>query len=423
MEINEIIRVRIIDTNENGVGIAKFDRAVVFVRGAVCGDICDVRIISHEKNYYTAEIYNMIEESEYRILPDCDKFSECGGCTLSNVTYEYENEIKKKSIMAALRRNGLDYTIVEDTVFYSEREHYRNNVTLHYNGEYFGYYAEKTNTPTIFGACLLCPIEFYAVADKINAYAEMLKGYNPTDVHIRNNSKNDIVVSLYTQDNISNSIKHEFAENIREGNEGIKDVNFVCAGIGTTYIEDEIAGVKMRFSSEAFRQVNTPAFEELLEIVCDISRNFDFEFAADLYCGSGIIGLKLAKMFPDRKFIGIEINPDSIRDAKYNAKENNIDNIDFYTGDSASLLDRIHGKGLPEMITVDPPRAGLSKKVCSDIVKIAPTNLIYVSCNPQTLVRDLKYFNANGYEIKRFIPVNLFPFTKHCECVVWLTRK
>ena len=422
MEINEIIRVRIIDTNENGVGIAKYDGAVVFAKGTVCGDLCDVRIISHEKNYYTAEVSRMIEKSEYRISPECDKFSECGGCTLSNVTYEYENEIKKKSIMSALRRSGLEYSIVEDTVFCSERKHYRNNVTLHYNGEYFGYYSEKTNTPTEFGKCKLSPAEFHAIADTINANAKMLRECTPTDIHIRNNSINEIIVSIYVKNSVPDSVRNEFTDKIMECCKSIRDVNFVCSGRGASYIEDDIAGIKMRFSSEAFRQVNTPAFEKLLEIVCEIIRNLDFEFASDLYCGSGIIGLKLAKMFPERKFIGIEINPDSIRDAKYNAKKNNINNIEFYTGDSASLLDRIHGKGLPEMITVDPPRAGLSKKVCSDIVKISPNNLIYVSCNPQTLVRDLKYFNDNGYVIKRVIPVNLFPFTKHCECVVWLTR-
>ena len=147
-----------------------------------------------------------------------------------------------------------------------------------------------------------------------------------------------------------------------------------------------------------------------------------FTFCADLYCGSGIIGLAIAKTIPNKRFIGIEINTDSIRDAKVNAKINGIGNIEFFAGDSADLKKHLNDGVLPELITVDPPRAGLSKKMCADIVSVNPDNIIYVSCNPQTLVRDLKYFADNGYSIEKAIPVNLFPYTKHVETVVLLSK-
>ena len=148
-----------------------------------------------------------------------------------------------------------------------------------------------------------------------------------------------------------------------------------------------------------------------------------FTFCADLYCGSGIIGLAIAKSIPNKRFIGIEINPDSIRDAKVNAKINGIENIEFFAGDSADLKKHLNNGVLPELITVDPPRAGLSKKMCADIVSVNPDNIIYVSCNPQTLVRDLKYFADNGYSIEKAIPVNLFPYTKHVETVCLLVLR
>ena len=328
-------------------------------------------------------------------------------------------------MVSAFRRAGLDYAIVGDTLHTDERKHYRNNITLHYNGGKFGYYAEKTNVAVDFGKCLLSSVSFYAVADYVNAHVSDIGMFAPSDMHIRDNSAGDITVSIYTGKKVPESKKDEFRgrffQNFSE--ESTKyTVNFVCGNTGASVIDDRIFGLDMRFSSEAFRQVNTSAFEKLLEVVCSMAEDCKFTFCADLYCGSGIIGLAIAKSIPNKRFIGIEINPDSIRDAKVNAKINGIENIEFFAGDSADLKKHLNNGVLPELITVDPPRAGLSKKMCADIVSVNPDNIIYVSCNPQTLVRDLKYFADNGYSIEKAIPVNLFPYTKHVETVVLLSK-
>ena len=425
MNTGEIIEARIIDTNANGAGIAKIDGAAVFIGGSVEGDLVKAEITSHEKNYYTAKIIEIIEESEYRITPECANFSLCGGCALGNINFEYENRIKKHTVISAFRRFGLDYAIVGDTLHTDGRKHYRNNITLHYNGGKFGYYAEKTNAAVNFGKCILCPVSFYAVVDYVNTHISDIGMFAPSDMHIRDNSVGDITVSIYTGKKVpepkKNGFRGRFLQNFSKESRNYT-VNFICGNTGASVIDDRIFGLDMRFSSEAFRQVNTPAFEKLLDVVCSMAENCRFSFCADLYCGSGIIGLAIAKTIPNKRFIGIEINPDSIHDAKVNAKINGIENIEFFAGDSADLKKHINDGVLPELITVDPPRAGLSKKMSADIVLVNPDNIIYVSCNPQTLARDLKYFADNGYSIEKAIPVNLFPYTKHVETVCFLSK-
>ncbi len=426
MNINDIAVLEIIDTNENGMGIAKKDKAVIFIAGAVKGDIAEVKIVSHEKNYYTAEIVKLISLSEYRIKPECCNFGSCGGCTLGNVSYEYENVIKKNAVIAAFRRAGVDYSVVRDTVYYPERKHYRNNISLHFDGEKFAYYASKTNDAVPFTGCLLPPSTFSAIANHCNLISANVKEYILSDIHIRDNCNGDITVSIYTEKavnkDISEALRDDFDEKFKSDGEHSHSLNFICNNSGSSYIYDRIFGLEMRYSSEAFRQVNTKAFELLLEIVCSYASLCDFNFGADLYCGSGIIGLSVAKRMPEKHFIGIEINPDSISDAKYNAMKNGIDNIEYFVGDSSSLYNKVDNKSLPELVIVDPPRAGLSQTLCSDLIKISPSNIIYVSCNPQTLSRDLKFLTQNGYRIEQAVPVNLFPFTKHVETVVLLSK-
>ena len=183
----------------------------------------------------------------------------------------------------------------------------------------------------------------------------------------------------------------------------------------------------MRFASEVFRQVNHDAAEILMELVCDFAAEEPFSYAADLYCGSGAFGLVLAKRFPHARFFGLEIDRDAIRAAKAHADANGLTNIEFVCSDAASFDGRIPaGDGSfypPELVVVDPPRAGLSDKMRAGLVKLSPKRLAYVSCNPQTMARDLAELVRGGYELERVTPVNMFPMTKHVECVVCLCRE
>lgn len=420
MNIGDIIKTDITDMNERGVGVAKVDGAVVFVPETVTHDVIEARIVSKEKNYYVGECVGVVSPSEYRTVPVCaDK--KCGGCTLSHISYELENRIKNNTVRSAFRRAGLDYSLVEDTVCSEARTAYRNKITVHYSKETnaFGLYADKTNDVLPFSSCAICPDSINELVRFTNDNIDLLRDCAPISLSVRTAANDAVAVSLYCEKKCDAS---RYVSRVASAHPNVCGVNVIVNGKGGGYIGDEILGINMRFSSEAFRQVNKNAFEKLLGIVHSFAEERDFTCGADLYCGSGVIGLTLAKRFPKTKFYGIEINSDAIKDAKFNAAANGIDNIEFFCGDSATFKNRVGSNCRPELIVVDPPRAGLSKEMRAGMTELAPERIIYVSCNPQTMARDLASLKDSGYEIRRAVPVNMFPMTSHCECVVSLER-
>lgn len=424
MEKNSICRVNIIDTNENAVGIAKIDGAVVFVPGLVKGDTADVRIVSVKKNYAVAECVSTVSASEHRIAPVCPHAGECGGCTLSHVTYEHENEIKRNTVRSALRRLKMPHEAVDATVFSPSRTRYRNKITLHYSREAgaFGLYREKTNDVIPCTGCMLCTDRVNEVIGFINENVHMVRRYSPTSLEVRVSTKGEITVSLHSDAKNDTVFKNALCERFPEITGVIFCSATSCDESTRHYSRDRIMGLDLIFSTDGFRQVNDLVFEKMIEIVTEFAAECEFETAFDLYCGSGVIGLFLARHFKDAKFYGIEINPESIKDAKANAEKNGIDNIEFYCEDAAELRSKLSAAELPELVVVDPPRAGLSDMMRRELLALSPERIVYVSCNPQTLARDLADITAHGYEIGRVVPLNMFPMTKHVETIVCLKR-
>lgn len=425
MEKNSIYRVNIIDTNENAVGIAKIDGAVLFVPELVCGDVAEVRITSLKKNYAIAECVSLIEKSAHRIESVCPHAAECGGCTLSHVTYEHENEIKRNTVRSALRRLKLPHDAVSETVFSPSRTRYRNKITLHYSREAgaFGLYREKTNDVIPFTECLLCSERVNGVIRFINENVHLIRRYSPTSLEVRESTDGKITVSLHSDAMDDELFKDTLCSSFPE----VTGVVFVPSAPHAVterhYVSDSIMGLDLIFSTDGFRQVNDRAFEKMIEIVTGFAAEREFRTAFDLYCGSGVIGLFLARHFNDAKFYGIEINPESIKDAKKNAEQNGITNIEFYCGDAAELRSKLSDAEFPELVVVDPPRAGLSDMMRRELLALYPERIVYVSCNPQTLARDLADITAHGYGIKRAVPLNMFPMTKHVETIVCLERE
>ena len=425
MKIGDKITVEIIDTNENGNGIARQEGAVVFVPKLLPGEKAEVLLTAQEKNYYIAECLRKINESEDRIAELCPSADDCGGCTLGFMKFDTENIIKRNTVKAALRRAGLPYDVVRETIFSESRAGYRNKISVHYSplSEKFGYKREKSHEVIEFYRCLLCPEIINRIILWTNSHSELLSSLDPESLQIRTSS-DGVTVSLYCNnleqqvfDKYRCLLKREFAE--------ISEVLVFTKNIRTariTYIKDRIYGIAMSYTSEAFRQVNTPAFEKLLDIVHSFASECKFIYGADLYCGSGIIGLTLAKRFPSAVFWGIEINSDAVKDAERNAAENGIDNINFFAGDAATFGRRIPENKKPQLIVVDPPRAGLSKEMRSDLLRLSAERIIYVSCNPQTMARDIALLCEAGYTLREAVPVNMFPLTKHCECVSYLCK-
>jgi len=413
MEINGIYTIEITDVNENGAGFCKIDGMAVFVLGLLTGETAEIRITSIEKNYAMGECVHRLTDSPDRIVPVCPSASVCGGCTLAHTTYEAENRIKQNSVKSAFRRAGLPFEMVEDTVHGVHRTGYRNKLGVHPSESGFGLYRSGTNEAIPFNGCAICPDVMSGIVKFTNENPHPLAD----EMFIRTVSDGGVTVSLDTDGDIEDyktALLREFPE--------IRDVLAIRNGRTGGVIRDEICGVSMEFSTEAFRQVNSEAFALLLDLVHTMAESKSFRYGADLYCGSGIIGLTLARRFPDARFYGIEINADAIRDAKKNAAANGIGNIRFFCGDAASFREKIPKKELPQLVVVDPPRAGLSDSMRKGLLALMPETVIYVSCNPQTLARDVKSLSAQ-YDVKRVVPVNMFPMTKHCECVVMMEVK
>lgn len=417
MNIGDTVQLTVIDTNESGIGVARLEGAVVFVPSLVEGDTADITITEIKKNYATGKAVRNISYSDKRITPVCPAYEKCGGCTLAHVTYEYENEIKKKTVCAALRRAGLDFSFVGDTVFSPSRSSYRNKVTVHYDKRThrLGLYSEESHEVVQFSGCSLLPDLFNEIITFLNQNCSVLDSIGAKEIVLKSSSESTLAIIKADKkiDKIKKILNEKF------GNE-VTVADF--ANAENEYIHGDYGDLKMRFSAVGFRQVNNEAFSSLLEVVSDAVGETVFSSCADLYCGSGVIGLYLAMKHPNARFYGIEINEKSIEDAKHNADANRIKNISFFCGDAASFREKMPPDERPETVVVDPPRAGLSDKMKKELVSLAPERIVYISCNPQTLARDLKSLAENEYDVISVTPVNMFPMTKHVETVVLLSR-
>jgi len=413
MELSGIYTIDITDVNENGAGFGRIEGMAVFVPGLLAGEKAEIRITSLAKNYAMGECVRRMSDSPDRIPPVCPSAEQCGGCTLAHVTFEAENRIKQNSVKSAFRRAGLPYDMVEETVHGTNRTGYRNKLGVHLGESGFGLCRSETNEVLPFTGCAICPEVMSGIVKFVNNQSPLTD--TADELILRTVSDGGVTVSLNGEVSaLKPMLMQEFP--------CIRDVLEIRDGRTGGVIRDEICGIRMEFSTEAFRQVNSEAFALLLDLVHGMADEKSFRCGADLYCGSGIIGLTLAKRFPDAQFYGIEINADAIRDAKKNAAANGIENIRFFCGDAASFREKIPKQELPQMVVVDPPRAGLSDSMKKGLLALMPDTVIYVSCNPQTLARDVKSLSGE-YTVKRVVPVNMFPMTKHCECVVMMERR
>ena len=415
------------EMNEMGSGIVRYGSMVVFVPGLVTGDTAEIRIESLGKNYAIGKCLSLIRRSPHRIDGLCPDESVCGGCTLGHISYDLENKVKRNTVKSAFRRAGLRDVEPEETLFGETRYGYRNKMTLRFDpaSQRFGYSRENTAQVLPFHGCPLCPAAFSEIVLSLNDRPELTVPLAPEALRLRSGEDGlTVTVSGHTEDQDAAVRLTEVLCGITPGTSVLFERSdngrrWLTSGQGAE-IRDIVAGLELRFSAEAFRQVNTPVFEKRLELVLSMAGEKSFRRAADLYCGSGVIGLALAKAFPSARITGVEINPDAVEDAKKNAAYNGLGNIRFFAGDAASFRRRIsEGEG-PELVTVDPPRAGLSGKMKRELISLGPERIIYVSCNPQTLARDARELTDAGYAVGRVVPVNMFPATKHVETVCCL---
>lgn len=430
--------------SSEGLGIARVNGAVVFVPHAVRGEEIDLRITKVMKTSCAGEIVKIHNPSPERMEPECPYAGKCGGCAYRHLTYPEELWAKRQRVQDALTRiGGLDLT-VEEILGAKNPEHYRNKSQYPVGADgSIGFFQARTHKVVPIRRCLIqteaADRTAQAVGEwmrryKISAYDETTGKGLVRHVCVRVNRKGESLCCVVVNGNkvprepelaayVTAAVPHTVGvllnSNTRRGNVVLGDKYRTL--FGRNYLMDTLCGLEFKLSMPSFYQVNRDQAEVLYGKALEFAGLTGNETVLDLYCGIGTITLCLAKAA--KRVIGAEIVPPAIRDAKENALRNHIENAEFFCGDAADIAAKLESDGLrPDVVTVDPPRKGLAPEVIASVAAMGPEKVVYVSCDPATLGRDVKIFREFGYEAKRAAAVDMFPGTAHVETVCLLSK-
>lgn len=444
LEKNRIYRAHIDGYSSEGLGIARIDGQVVFVHEAVRGEICDVLVMKVLKNAAFGKIAALVEPSPARREPDCPYYGRCGGCDFRHMSYEEELWAKRARVQDALTRIGGAEIAVEEILGAEQPLHYRNKsiYPISPTGE-VGFYRARSHQVVHVEHCLIQKPEADALAQALRDYIARFR-VPPYDeatgrgllrhLYVRTSCAGESLVCLLVN---GSRLPHEeelvamlraaaprlcgvvLGENTRRGNAILGDRYRTLWG--RDYLTDTLCGLELRLSVPSFYQVNHDQAQRLYEKALEYAGLTGRELAVDLYCGAGTITQVLARRA--RHVIGGEIVPEAIRDAEDSARRNGVENVEFLCGDASRLAAELRQRGLrPDVICVDPPRKGLAPDVVEAAASMTPGRIVYVSCDPATLARDVARFAPLGYCPVRACAVDLFPGTAHVETVVLLSK-
>ena len=392
MKENDILTVTIIDDNHMGNGIAKKDDITIFVPKTVTGDIVQIKIEKVKKTVAESKVIKIIERSKNYQEPLCPYYNECGGCDLLHISYNKEKKLKENYIKKLFK----DY---EKKIISLDRENYRNKVTLHVKDNKLGIYQKESNNLTKISHCLLLDNDI----NKLIAILEKINLNKIKEIVIKKGE--GLLLSItgsINNNDLETIIKNKKVKSIYQNDKLI---------YGDKYLKVKLGNLTYNVNNNSFFQVNSKCAEKLYNYIKDNVESTNN--LLDLYCGTGSIGIYLHEK---ADFItGIEINKDSVICAKKNIENNNIKNYKIVNSDASNI------KGKYDTIIVDPPRSGLSKKVIDILNKSSASKIIYVSCNPSTLKRDIELLK--NYDLKDINIYNMFPATKHIETVCLLTAE
>ena len=453
LQKNQILTLRIERLSSDGSGVAHSpDGETVFVPGAAPGDEADVRIVKDCKRYAFGILDHLRTPSPDRIPVDCAVAGPCGGCSLRHLDYTAELRAKQENVTDAFRRiGGLDVPVL-DICPSPEVDRYRNKVQfpvgLDKNGNpCIGFYAGRTHRIVPCPDCKLQPgvlndignalCRFFA-ENGIQPYNEETGRGLVRHIFLRRGAHSgQIMVCLVcTRPNLPHAdalctrLREQFADiatillNVNSKNTNVILGTETHTLYGPGYIEDTLCGVPVQLGPLSFYQVNTLAAERLYGIAAQYAQLTPDDLLLDLYCGMGTIGLSMVGRC--RELVGVEIVPEAIESAKANAARMG-DAVAakscFFCADAGQAATRLAAEGLhPDVVMLDPPRKGCDEATLSAVVRMAPRRVVYVSCNPATAARDAAWLEQNGYHAEKVQPVDLFPRTKHCECVIALSK-
>lgn len=434
--------IKIHGLGSSGEGVGRLGELIIFVEGALPGEEVLVEISVRKKNYAVGKLIEVVKKSPERVEPFCPLYSDCGGCQLQHMSYPAQLKWKRQQVVDAIERIGkISGVEIFDTLGMEDPLRYRNKMQFpvgRSNGELvIGCYARGSHR--IIDA-QNCPIQNFGNDKILNAVKKIAAQFKLTpydeDTHRgflrhvmgRVGCDGDLMVVLVTatknfpnEKNFVRALRRELPEvtSIQQNVQTFR--NNVILGretrvlYGKPTIRDEIGSLKFNISARSFFQVNTAQAAVLYQTALDFAELRGDETIVDAYCGTGTIGLFMARRA--RRIVGVEIVSSAIADAKKNARENNIRNAQFIVGDAVKVLPKLAENFFADVVVVDPPRAGCDKKILETFAQMRPEKIIYVSCNPATLARDLSVLKNFGYRAKKIQPVDMFPFTSHVEAV------
>ena len=444
---NEYIDVIFEDLTHDGAGVAKVEGYPLFVPNGLPGEKAKIKVIKVNKGYGFGRLMEITEDSPYRVEPECPIYKECGGCQLQHMSYEGQLKAKEKQVSDVLQRIGkLENVKVHPVIGMENPWRYRNKAQVpigeNEGGLIGGFYQQRSHQIIDMKACIIQQEKNDEVVKKVKeicningvrAYDEQKHKGELRHIMARYGLKSgEVMVVLVTRTNEltgKKKIIEEIAKRIPGVKSIVQNINSKKTNVifgdetkvlwGEEVIYDSIGDIKFAISARSFYQVNPEQTKVLYDKALEYADLTGEENVIDAYCGIGTISLFLAQKA--RKVYGVEIVPEAIEDAKKNAELNGISNVEFAVGEAETVIPEWYENGVvADVLVVDPPRKGCDDKLLQTIINMKPKKVVYVSCNPATLARDLRVLEDGGYQTVEVQPVDMFPQTMHVECVAQL---
>lgn len=446
VEKNREYITNILDMTHEGAGVAKVDGFAVFVDGAITGETVKMKIVKVTKNFAYGKLLEIIEASGNRRPVSCENFKRCGGCSLLHMSYPATLEFKRKVVKDSFKRIGHRDVEVEETLGMDEPYAYRNKVQFPVGMKdgrvVTGFYAGRTHDIVSVTDCsiqsriankLINNVREFLRENNVSAYDEKSGTGFVRHVVIRSSEKSGEIMLILVTNGEEFPKKEKFVEYVLDKcnrvksimqNVNVKNTNVILGEknirlYGKDTIKDYIGEFVFNISPNSFFQVNARQTEVLYAKALEFAGLTGNETVFDLYCGIGSISMFLAKKA--KRVYGVEVVKPAVQNAKENAKENGITNAIFYCGKAEEVVPKLYDEGIrADVVVVDPPRSGCDKVLIDTILKMQPKRIVYVSCNPGTLARDVEMME--GYEVKCVQPVDMFPWSYHVETVVEICK-